>query len=100
MQKFLTVLAGLSIAVSSCGQAYEKMDFEKYNPTSTLIVPQHKLTKAKFPFIDVHNHQFSMPTMNLKTLTDEMDKMNSGMDSASKMLQDMNNNRNPDDTTH
>jgi predicted TIM-barrel fold metal-dependent hydrolase len=76
MQKFLTALAGLSIAMSSCGQATEKMDFEKYNPTSTLVVPQHKLTKAKFPFIDVHNHQFSMPTMNLKTLTDEMDKMN------------------------
>jgi len=76
MYKILTVIAGLALAIISWGQATEKMDFEKYNPTSTLVVPEHKLTRAKFPFIDVHNHQNSMPTMNLKTLTDEMDKMN------------------------
>jgi len=52
------------------------MDFENYNPPSTLVVPQHKLTKAKFPFIDVHNHQEEMPSMDLSTLTTEMDKMN------------------------
>jgi hypothetical protein len=52
------------------------MDFEKYNPTSTLVVPQHKITRAKFPFIDVHNHQFGMPTMDLNTLIKEMDKLN------------------------
>ena len=57
-------------------QSTEKMDFEKYNPPSTLVVPEHKLTKAKFPFIDVHNHQFSMPTMDLNTLIKEMDKLN------------------------
>lgn len=60
----------------SCAQSIEKMDFEKYNPTSTLVVPEHKLTRSKFPFIDVHNHQFSMPTMDLSTLTKEMDKLN------------------------
>lgn len=53
-----------------------KMDFENYDPKSTLVVPEHKTRKAKFPFIDVHNHQFSMPTMDLSTLTREMDKMN------------------------
>jgi predicted TIM-barrel fold metal-dependent hydrolase len=52
------------------------MGFEEYNPTSTLVVPEHKVTKAKFPFIDVHNHQFNMPSMNLITLTKEMDKLN------------------------
>jgi predicted TIM-barrel fold metal-dependent hydrolase len=52
------------------------MDFESYNPPSTLVTPEHKLTKAKFPFIDVHNHQFSMPTMDLGTLIKEMDKLN------------------------
>ena len=54
----------------------QSMDFEKYNPTSTLVVPEHKLTKAKFPFIDVHNHQESMPSMDLGTLIKEMDKLN------------------------
>jgi uncharacterized protein len=56
--------------------AQQKMDFEKYNPPSTLVVPEHKITRAKFPFIDVHNHQFGMSTMNLSSLTTEMDKLN------------------------
>ncbi len=53
-----------------------KMDFEKYNPPSTLVVPEHKLTRAKFPFIDVHNHQFNMPDMDLEVLIKEMDRLN------------------------
>ena len=28
------------------------------------------------PFIDVHNHQFRMPDMDLGTLIEEMDKLN------------------------
>jgi len=58
------------------GQNTQKMDFETYNPVSTLVVPGKPVTKAKFPFIDVHNHQFRMPDMDLSTLTKEMDKMN------------------------
>ncbi|HEX7847886.1 MAG TPA: amidohydrolase, partial [Chitinophagaceae bacterium] len=53
-----------------------KMDFETYNPPSTLVVPGKPVTKAKFPFIDVHNHQFRMPDMDLNTLIKEMDKLN------------------------
>jgi predicted TIM-barrel fold metal-dependent hydrolase len=53
-----------------------KMDFEEYEPPSTLVAPEHILTKAKFPFIDVHNHQFNMPTQDLKALAAEMDKLN------------------------
>lgn len=56
--------------------AQQKIDFESYNPPSTLVVPKHLVQKAKFPFIDVHNHQFNMPTMDLNTLTIEMDKLN------------------------
>ena len=52
------------------------MDFEKYNPPSTLVVPENKLTRAKFPFIDVHNHQFNMPDMDLDVLIKEMDRLN------------------------
>lgn len=56
--------------------AQSKIDFETYNPPSTLVVPQHPIAKSKFPFIDVHNHQFQMPTMDLNKLTVEMDKLN------------------------
>ncbi len=57
-------------------QTSQRMDFENYNPPSTLVVPEHKLAKAKFPFIDVHNHQFGMPDMDLGTLITDMDKLN------------------------
>ena len=76
MQKIILLLAGIFFSVFSYSQSGEKMDFEKYNPVSTLVVPEHKLTRAKFPFIDVHNHQFSMPTMDLFTLINEMNRLN------------------------
>ena len=60
----------------SVTHSQEKMDFEKYNPTSTLVVSEHKVTKARFPFIDVHCHQESMPSMDLSGLIKEMDKLN------------------------
>jgi len=56
MRRTLGLISFLISFISSA-ESQEKMDFEKYNPTSTLVVPGHKLTKAKFPFIDVHNHQ-------------------------------------------
>ncbi len=52
------------------------MDVEEYEPISTLKVPEHLLTKAKFPFIDVHNHQFTMPIQNLEKLVKDMDELN------------------------
>lgn len=70
----LSILCLLIFAVTT--KAQQNIDFEKYNPTPTLVVPQHKIIKAKFPFIDVHNHQFDMQKMDLNTLTIEMDKMN------------------------
>lgn len=63
----------------SCAQEQpldDRMDFELYDPPSTLVVPEHKLARAKFPFIDVHNHQFGMPDANLNNLLEEMDKLN------------------------
>src|SRR5438477_3932033 len=75
MKKYL-VAPLISIAFHGFAQITKRMDFENYNPPSTLVVPQHKLSKAKFPFIDVHNHQEEMPSMDLGILITEMDKMN------------------------
>ncbi len=52
------------------------MDVEEYEPISTLKVPQHILKRAKYPFIDVHNHQWTMPIQNLDKLVAEMDSLN------------------------
>ena len=55
------------------------MDVEEYEPISTLVVPETKLTKAKYPFIDVHNHQWVMPIQDLDKLVREMDSLNMGV---------------------
>jgi uncharacterized protein len=55
------------------------MDVEEYDPLSTLVVPEHPLTRAKFPFIDVHNHQWIMPVQDLDDLVEEMDSLNMGV---------------------
>jgi uncharacterized protein len=53
-----------------------KMEFEDYDPPSTLVVPEHRTTRAKFPFIDIHNHQGDMGATQLTALIKEMDKLN------------------------
>jgi uncharacterized protein len=76
---FAILLSGLLIPLFSCGQDHpmdEHMDFEAYDPPSTLVVPEHKLGKAKFPFIDVHNHQSGMAGPYLNELAGDMDKLN------------------------
>lgn len=79
MQKIIVLTIGIFFSMLVSCQSTEKMDFEKYNPVSTLVVSEHKVTRAKFPFIDVHNHQFNMPNMDLGTLIKEMDKLNMGV---------------------
>lgn len=63
----------LGLHLQSCAQ---EMDMESYNPKSTLIVPEHLITKAKYPFIDVHNHQWDMPEQDLKSLLSDMNSLN------------------------
>ncbi|CAN5588486.1 hypothetical protein BH11BAC5_BH11BAC5_15740 [soil metagenome] len=77
MKYVLTFLAFIT-TVQSQAQSDGKMDFETYDPVSTLVVPGHRVTRAKFPFIDVHNHQWgnAMSPANLRTLTADMDKLN------------------------
>jgi predicted TIM-barrel fold metal-dependent hydrolase len=56
-----------------------ELSFEEYNPPSTLVVPEHPKDQSKYPFIDVHNHQFRMPNQNLSELVDAMDGINMGI---------------------
>ena len=55
------------------------MDFESYNPPSTLVVPENIVTSAKFPFIDVHNHQWGLDDEKISNLVSEMDDLNMGV---------------------
>lgn len=57
----------------------QTMDFEKYDPPSSLVVPEHKITRSKFPFLDVHSHHWNMATQDLTVLVREMDSLNMGI---------------------
>jgi predicted TIM-barrel fold metal-dependent hydrolase len=57
----------------------QDLSFEEYNPISTLVVPAKIIKQSKFPFIDVHGHQFRMPTQDLSLVIAEMDTLNMGI---------------------
>ena len=52
------------------------MDIEEYSPISSLVVPKNPTNKSKFPFIDVHSHQWNMAVNDLSSLVNEMDSLN------------------------
>jgi len=76
MRRAMTIVIALSIAAGTWAQDVENLPFHEYDPPSTLVVSEHPVTRAKYPFIDVHNHQFGMPDQDLSALTAEMDKLN------------------------
>jgi uncharacterized protein len=63
----------IAIGTSESGE----ISFEEYTPKSTLVVESNIITSAKFPFIDIHNHQFGMNTKEkLDEIVTDMDKLN------------------------
>jgi uncharacterized protein len=78
MTKSLFILA-LLICSFSFGLSAQELSFEEYNPKSTLKVPQNPVSKAKFPFIDIHGHQWRMATQDLSELSAQMDALNMGL---------------------
>ena len=54
----------------------QKLDWEEYDPPSTLVVPENPVTRAKFPFIDVHGHQYRMSEQDLGPVVAAMDTLN------------------------
>jgi predicted TIM-barrel fold metal-dependent hydrolase len=65
----------LVLAIPALGQD-EIPRFHEYDPPSTLVVPESPLTRAKYPFVDVHNHQFQMADQDLAELVAAMDELN------------------------
>jgi predicted TIM-barrel fold metal-dependent hydrolase len=53
-----------------------KIPFTEYDPPQTLKVSEHPVERAKFPFVDVHSHQFDLDEAKVKRLVGEMDAMN------------------------
>ena len=88
MQRTLAVAALLLTAALLAGgpaggqieeipEGVEVPPFYDYDPPSTLVVPETLVTRAKYPFVDVHNHQFRMGAdQDLGELVAEMDELN------------------------
>lgn len=67
------------LLVSATALGAQTVTFEEYDPPSTLKVPEHPLNRAKFPFIDIHSHQWRMGERDLDALAAEMDGINMGL---------------------
>jgi predicted TIM-barrel fold metal-dependent hydrolase len=65
---FLTIFSGPLLS--------QEISFEDYNPPSTLKVPENPVYRAKFPFIDVHSHQWNVSQETVNRLVGEMDEIN------------------------
>ena len=67
-----------STAPESAATPEPTMSFEEYEPKSTLVVPEHPVTRAKYPFIDIHNHQdpVEMTAEQTAKLVKDMDGLN------------------------
>jgi predicted TIM-barrel fold metal-dependent hydrolase len=72
----LKYLLLITVCFNSCFTKGQEMSFEEYNPKSTLVVPGKIITKAKYPFIDIHGHQYNMPNQNLAPVVAAMDTLN------------------------
>ena len=72
------LIFGLLLLLSSSLTA-QSVTFEEYDPPSTLKVPENPKYRAKFPFIDIHSHQWRMGERDLNKLVSEMDDLNMGL---------------------
>jgi predicted TIM-barrel fold metal-dependent hydrolase len=72
------LLLGLSpVAGLLAQQTPSTMTVEDYHPRSTLVVPEHRLTRARFPVVDVHGHQTQLQTdADVDSLVAAMDRLN------------------------
>jgi uncharacterized protein len=79
MKNVLLFVFLLFFSCQTIGQDEEeelRMDFEEYDPPSTLVVPENPVQSAKFPFVDVHSHHWRMAEQDLDKLIRQMDSLN------------------------
>lgn len=75
MTKFIFTLTLVFVLSFSNAQ---DLTFEEYDPVSTLVVPENPVQRAKFPFVDMHSHQWNVTKEKVEQLVKEMDEINMG----------------------
>src|SRR5581483_9512734 len=68
--------AGLLLAAVAVLAGQQSVTVEEYDPKSMLVVPEHTVKCAKYPFIDVHNHQRDVSPGHIEQLLRDMDSLN------------------------
>ncbi len=66
----------IGLLLGAAAFAQQQMTIEEYEPKSSLVVPQNPKTRAKYPFVDIHNHQGLMPPGQVDKLVHDMDSIN------------------------
>ena len=79
MRKHALASSSLTTLLLSGCVAQDSLGVQEYDPPSTLVVPETVVTRARFPFVDVHSHQYEMPTQDLDVLVADMDALNMGV---------------------
>jgi uncharacterized protein len=54
----------------------QSLSIEEYEPKSTLVTKEHKIERAKFPFVDIHSHHNNPTPEYVDKLIKEMDSIN------------------------
>jgi hypothetical protein len=75
----LPCLVAAAFAANAPAPGGPTISIEEFEPKSTLRVPEHTLTRAKFPFIEVHSHHREVTPARLDPLLKEMDGLNMGL---------------------
>src|SRR5258706_2538566 len=57
-------------------QKQQTPTIDEYQPKSTLVTKEHKIERAKFPFIDIHSHHWNPTAEEVDRLVKEMDTIN------------------------
>ena len=58
--KPLLLVSMLLFPLIACAQ---ELQWEDYEPVSTLVVPENPVSSAKYPFVDAHAHQWRIGEM-------------------------------------
>ncbi|HYP13382.1 MAG TPA: amidohydrolase family protein, partial [Bryobacteraceae bacterium] len=73
---FPALLLGQQQGQNAQGPPIPAPTIEEYDPKPMLVVPKTTVSRAKFPFIDIHTHQRDLSPAKLDQLIKDMDSLN------------------------
>jgi uncharacterized protein len=70
------LLVWVRVAKTQQAQSQRVPTIDEYQPKSTLVSKEHKIDRAKFPFIDIHSHHWNPTREHVDELIKGMDSIN------------------------